>query len=95
MGVISLLTQSDYEDASRRGSIIEKLAEDLKRLAGDLDGLAMEIGPHWRGQAADAYIGQCKKLSGSIAVTAGDIAYTGQLIKQNAIIGISNLAAQA
>jgi len=69
-----------------QGSAIDKLAGELKRLAEDLDSLALEIGPHWRGQAADAYIGQCEKLSGSIAATAGDMAYAGQLIKQTAIL---------
>jgi uncharacterized protein YukE len=76
------MTQSDYDDAARRGAIIEKLAEDLKLLAEDLDGLALEIKPHWRGQAADAYIGQCGKLCGSMAATAADMAYAGQTIKQ-------------
>ena len=95
MGVISLLTRSDYEDASRRGAIIEKLSEELKRLGEDLESLAQEIKPHWRGQAADAYIVQCMKLRGSIAETAGDMAYAGRLVKQAAEAGISDLTAQA
>jgi len=91
------MTQSDYEDTMRRGSIIENLAEELKQLAEDLNSLSLEIKPHWRGRAAEAYVCQCEKLHGSIETTAGDMTNVGRLIKQTATAAkaLSDAAVQA
>ncbi|MDR1913955.1 MAG: WXG100 family type VII secretion target [Clostridiales bacterium] len=75
----------DYDDQLRRGAAINSLAGDLEQLAADVDNLSLELTPHWRGQAAQAYARQCEILRESIRKTSKDMENVGLLVETTAV----------